>query len=131
MSRQAVIVAAGEVGQAFRQNAFAIGEVSSNVDHQIRGSVDRINQIAGQLAALNHQFQQNIAAKQDAGLDAQVHSTIEELSQVANFTVLQAADGTFNVYLGGQTPLVIGSDQFKVSADFSAPQTVHIISTTC
>jgi flagellar hook-associated protein 1 len=123
VSRQAVLTAAGEVGQAFHQNAFAIGEVSANVDHQIRDSVDGINQIAGQLAALNRHFQQNIAAKQDAGLDAQVHSTLEELSQVANFTVIRAADGTFNVYLGGQTPLVIGSDQFKVSADFSAPQT--------
>src|SRR5207253_6368614 len=44
-------------------------------------------------------------------------------SDLANFTVIKASDGTYSVYLGGQTPLVIGHDRFTVSVDFSAAQT--------
>jgi flagellar hook-associated protein 1 FlgK len=122
-SRQAVIDAAGQVAQEFHQNAAGIATVSTNADNQTRAAVGTVNQIAGQLAAINHHFQQNAGASQDAGLDAQLHAALENLSQVANFTVLKASDGTYSVYLGGQTPLVIGGDQFSVSADSSSPQT--------
>ena len=61
---------------------------------------------------------------ENASLDAQVHAALENLSQVANFTVIKMPDGTSNVYLGGQTPLVLGNQQFGVSANLSAQNTV-------
>jgi flagellar hook-associated protein 1 FlgK len=124
VSRQAVLNAAGQVAQAFRQNATGITQVSTNVNDLTRGAAATINQIAGQLATFNRDLQKGFQSSQDPALDAQIHAALENLSQVANFTVIKLSDGTYSVYLGGQTPLVIGGDQFNISADFSAPQTV-------
>jgi flagellar hook-associated protein 1 FlgK len=85
--------------------------------------VATINQIAGQIAALNGQIQSDPASSTDAGLDAQIHTALESLSQVANFTAIQSADGGFNVYLGGQAALVLGQNQYAIQAGFSSGQT--------
>ena len=48
------------------------------------------------------------------GLDANLHASLESLSQLADVTVQFAADGTATVLLGGgQTPLVIGNQQIR------------------
>jgi flagellar hook-associated protein 1 FlgK len=85
--------------------------------------VDNINQIASQIVAINQQYASDSQATQDAGLDAQMHTALENLSQLANFTVLKSSDGAYNVYLGGQTLLVLGTSQFNVSAGGSSNQT--------
>jgi flagellar hook-associated protein 1 FlgK len=38
--------------------------------------------------------------------------------------VVPTTDGQFNVYLGGQTPIVMGTQALNISANFSTPQTV-------
>jgi len=124
VERQAVINAAGQVAESFNTTANGIAQVSTNIDNETNGNVATINQIAEQLAAFNQQYLNSSQASQDAGLDAQVHSALENLSQVANFTALKMPNGTWNVYLGGQTPLVLSNQQFTVSADMSAPNTV-------
>ncbi|HEX4714602.1 MAG TPA: hypothetical protein VH164_06710, partial [Ktedonobacteraceae bacterium] len=45
------------------------------------------------------------------------------LSSSVNVSVVQANDGTFNLYLG-QTPLVVGSYSSHISAGFASQQTV-------
>ena len=41
---------------------------------------------------------------------------------MANFTVIRASDGSFNVYLGGQTALVLGQTQYAIQASFPSGQ---------
>ena len=65
----------------------------------------------------------------DAGVDAQLNSTLDQLSQYVNFSVLQQSDGTLSVYLGGQTPLVVGEQSYAIQGDFSTPQTAILSST--
>ncbi len=65
----------------------------------------------------------------DAGVDAQLNSALEQLSQLVNFQALQQPDGTVTVYVGGQTPLVVGGQTFAISGDFSRPQTAVLSST--
>jgi flagellar hook-associated protein 1 FlgK len=48
---------------------------------------------------------------------------LESLSSIANFSTIKTSDGGVNVFLGGQTPLVLGSEQLQISADFSSPTT--------
>jgi flagellar hook-associated protein 1 FlgK len=98
--------------------------VSNNVDNQTRATVAQINALTAQIAHLNSEYQANSAAGSDAGLDAAMHSDLENLAGLVNFSIIKSNDGTFNVYLGGQTPLVIGGSQLKLSTDFSSPQTV-------
>ena len=123
VARQSVIAQAGQVAQAFNQNALGIQQVSNNADSQMRDNVTQINQLAAQIAGINQQFRANSAATSDAGLDAQMHTALENLAQVANFSIVKTSDGGLNVYLGGQTALVVGENQYSIQADFSSPQT--------
>jgi flagellar hook-associated protein 1 len=123
-TRQNVITQAQGIAAAFNQAAIGISTVSNNVEQETRDSVATINQIAGDLANINRQYGASPGGSSNAGLDAQVNSDLENLSQVANFTVVPTANGQFNLYLGGQTPLVMGSEVHNISADFSTAQTI-------
>jgi flagellar hook-associated protein 1 FlgK len=122
-AEQAVITAAGQVARSFNQAAAGIAQTSSGIESQTSSTVAQINQIAGQIASLNQQYQNDAASTGDAGLDAQMHSDLENLSQLANFSTIKSGDGSYNVFLGGQTPLVLGNQQFQISAGFSSGQT--------
>ena len=64
-----------------------------------------INRLGAEIAELNQHFSSSPDGQQNPGLEAQAHAALEELSQFAKFTVLREPNGSFNVYLGGQTPL--------------------------
>ena len=72
------------------------------------------------LRELNKQFRADYRAQQDAGLNAQLFSTLEELSQVADTTVLRQEDGSVTVYLGGQSLFLLGDRLYPVTADYSS-----------
>jgi flagellar hook-associated protein 1 FlgK len=123
VARQNVITQAQNLASSFNQAATSINSVSSNVQQETGNSVATINKIAQDLSNLN----KNYAATGDvtnAGLDAQKNADLESLSEIANFTVVSAGQGQINVYLGGQTPLVLGQQAYGVSASFSTSQTV-------
>jgi flagellar hook-associated protein 1 len=119
-SRQNVLDAAGQVAQSFNQTAQGIAQVAGNVATETTNSVTQINQLASQIAALNQQFATNADAGKDPGLQAQLNSALESLSSIANYSTIQLSDGGVNVYLGGQTPLVLGTQQLQISAGTSA-----------
>jgi flagellar hook-associated protein 1 FlgK len=123
-TRQNVITQAQGLATAFNQAAAGISAVVSDVQQETGDSVATINQIAGDLANINQQYGASPTGGSDAGLDAQVNSDLENLSEVANFTVVPTTGGQFNVYLGGQTPLVMGGQAMNISANFSTPQTI-------
>jgi flagellar hook-associated protein 1 FlgK len=123
VARQNVLTQAQTLASSFNQAANSITAASSNIQQETINSVAAINKIATDLSNLN----KNYAASGDvtnAGLDAQKNADLESLSEIANFTVVQAGGGQFNIYLGGQTPLVMGQQAFDISANFSTPQTV-------
>jgi flagellar hook-associated protein 1 len=122
-TRQNAITAAAQVAQSFNEAASGIAQVSNGINSQTASTVNQINQLASQIATLNSQYQGDSESEQDAGLDAQMHTDLESLSTLTNFSIVQSNNGTFNVYLGGQTPLVTGGQQFQISADFSSGQT--------
>ena len=123
-TRQNVVNQAQALATAFNQAAIGLNSASSNVDQETGNSVATINKIAGDLAAINQRYSASPSGSTDAGLDARVNSDLENLSEVANFTVVPTTNGQFNVYLGGQTPIVMGQQAYNVSADFSTPQTI-------
>jgi flagellar hook-associated protein 1 FlgK len=122
-TRQGVLAAAAQAVRSFNEAAAGITQVSTGVASQTSATVGQINQLASQIASLNSQYQRDATSRQDPGLDAQMHNDLETLSTLVNFSMVQSNDGTFNVYLGGQTPLVIGNQQFQISAGFSSGQT--------
>lgn len=119
-ARQSVIDAAGQVAQGFNETAQGIAQVAGNVATETTNSVAQVNQLTSQIAALNQQFATNPDAGQDPGLQAQLNTALESLSSVANYSTITLSDGGVNVYLGGQTAVVLGSQQLQISAGTSS-----------
>jgi len=118
-SQQTVITGAQQVALAFQQVYATLNQNQSATNVQLQQAVSQINSFASQLAADNQQIQKG--DRNDAGLDAQIHSTLESLSEYGDITATQQSDGTWTVLLGGQTPLVMGSQQYSISLSFSTP----------
>ncbi len=123
VSRQDVINAATTVAQDFNDASNGLLSQGAEMDQQTSDVVTNINQIASTIAGINAQNRVDPNGGIDAGVDAQLNSALEQLSQLVNFTALQQTDGSITVYIGGQTPLVVGNETFDIKADFSTPQT--------
>lgn len=129
VSRQAVLDQAQTVAQTFHHTAAGLASEGTNIDEQARSTISDINRLASTIAEINGQNRVDPSGGIDAGVDAQLNSTLEELSQEVNFTALQQSDGSITVYVGGQTPLVVGNQTFAISGDFSTAQTAVLSST--
>src|ERR1039458_3736175 len=135
-AQQAVINSATNLANAFQQTATGMAQAAQNNSSQIDQTVVQINRLAGQLAGYNSQAMR--AATPDAGLDAQINSTLEQLSQYVNFTASQQPDGAVTVLVNGQVPLAMGANTYAlqdqpVAADPTspnpgAPPTISILS---
>jgi flagellar hook-associated protein 1 FlgK len=118
-SRQAVVDSAQQLALTFQQASANVATSFNGTGQQIQQAVSQINRLAAQLQADN--IQRLKGHSQDAGLDAQMHATLEQLSEFGDITTLTQADGSITVLLGGQTPLVIGTHQYDLSVSFSTP----------
>jgi flagellar hook-associated protein 1 FlgK len=123
LSRQMVLEKAGMVAQSFRQTAYGLSGVLNDLDRQARDVVSAINRVVGQLRTINETRRKLGHHSHDAGVESQVYAKLEELSALADFQAIQAEDGTFTLFLGGQTPLLIGDTQYPLTLDLSATQT--------
>ena len=124
VARQTVIDASAQLAQSFNRTASGINQVSSNVANQTASAVAEINRLTAQIASLNQQYRASAAATHDAGLDAQMHQALEDLSGLVNFSIIKSDNGSINVYAAGQSPLVIGNNPYSLSAGFASGQTV-------
>ncbi|MDQ2900166.1 MAG: flagellar basal body protein, partial [Acidobacteriota bacterium] len=118
-SRDSIIANAQKVVDAFHQADTALSQVSADTDQQLRSTVGQINNLAGKLQQYNVERKRN--SSPDAGLDAKVQSTLEDLSQFADISTTVGADGTTTVLLGGQTPLVVGANNYSVQIGLTPP----------
>ena len=118
-SQQAVLTSAQALAQGFQAAAASLSQTTSQLNQQITSSVQQINTIATQIAADNAAIEQS--STPDAGVQANLESSLENLSQIADTTVTFASNGTATVLLGGQSPLVIGTQQYQIQASFTDP----------
>ena len=129
VQRQTVLNAAATVAQQFNAAASGLSSQGVNLNQQARSIIGSINQLASTIAEVNSQDRADPSGTVNAGVDAQLYSSLESLSQYVNFTTLRQSDGTFSVLLGGQTPLVVGDKAYAIQGDFSTPQTAILSST--
>ena len=117
--RAVVINTAGQVVSEFQQAAKQLTTAQSFSERNIQLTLDQINQAAVAVRDFN------VARAQESGPDpgasANLHATLENLSKLVNIQVLNQADGSATVLLGGQTPLVIGSQVDPLSLSFTSP----------
>ncbi len=117
-SRQTALDRANALAGAINAASANLGGASASLDTQSKSAVDRINGLAGRIADLNGVARSSIEASHDAGLDAQLNNDLEELSKIANYAAIRQADGSVSVFLGGQTPLVLGDKHLQINAGF-------------
>lgn len=118
-ARAAVLDAAGRMARSFQQTAADLSRVCSQTDRQLQQTVTRINELAGVVRDCNAERLRS--GSEDPGLDAKLHAALEELAEVADFTALKEADGSYTLLLGGQSPLVSGETVHAVSLSYSSP----------
>jgi flagellar hook-associated protein 1 FlgK len=110
----AVIDAAQQTAAAFQQAAVQLNQIQASTTNDIQSTVAQINQDAGAIQTYNQQISQQ--AQPNAGLSAQLESTLENLSSLANVQVLKGIGGMVTVLLGNQTPLVEGNQVNAIQA---------------
>jgi len=119
-ARQAVLDGAAKVASTFRQAADGINSTANDIDNQLDNIASQINAIGANLATLNAE---RTTGSQDPALDAKIYSNLEQLSGLVNFSVLYPANGAVTVLIGGQVPLVIGSNHFDIQSVVQQPAT--------
>ena len=119
-AQQAVLNAAQGVGQAFQQQANAISTTSATADSDLSNLVAQVNTISGRIQQDN--IQAANGGTSDPSVQADLFNNLEQLSQIVPITSLRESDGTTTVLLDGQTPLVIGQQQYQISANLTVPQ---------
>ncbi|MGA2882391.1 MAG: flagellar hook-associated protein FlgK [Bryobacteraceae bacterium] len=128
VARQTVLNNATTVAQDFNDTANGLLSQTNDLHQATSSTITSINQLAGTIAQINSENTKDPTGGVDAGVDAQLNSALEQLSQYVNFTVLQQPNGPLSVYVGGQTPLVVGAQTYAIQGDFSTPQTAILSS---
>ena len=118
-ARQSVLNGASAVATAFQQTASQLTSVANDTEQQIQQTVSDVNNLVSQLQADNVKIRNG--GQKDAGLDAEVTNTLDQLSQYVDITVLPQSDGTKTVLLNGQTALLVGADQYQIGTDLNQP----------
>jgi flagellar hook-associated protein 1 FlgK len=117
--RQNILQRSRDLAARFQEAAAGLSEAARNTGGAIQGSVDKINALAARITEINVARRNNYEAKNEPGSDAALHEALEQLAEVADFTLLDHPDGTVSVHLGGQSILAIGDRYYPVTADVS------------
>lgn len=128
VARQTVLNDAATVAQNFNDTANGLLSQANSLQESTSSTIQAINQLGSTIAQINADNPVDLNAGVDAGVDAQLNSALDQLSQYVNFSTLQQPDGEVSVYLGGQTPLVMGDQSYAIQGDFSTPQTAILSS---
>ena len=118
-ARQSVLDNAGTLAQSFQDTAQALTDASRSAEQQLGDTVDKINTLTASLRDYNAEARRG--TRGDAGLDARVHSTLEDLAELVDFTAIPQEDGSVTVLAGNSVPLVIGDRQYSLHLDFATP----------
>ena len=118
-ARQAVLTAAGNLATAFNQTASGLASAATTAQSQLQQTVSQVNTLLGQVQKLNTAGMADRG--NDSGVDAQMNTVVQNLSQYVPVTATKQADGSYTVLLDGQIPLAMGSQDFPLSFNMYQP----------
>lgn len=129
--RQSVINAAEQFVNSMKQTSNDLQQNVAQITQEVSSNVDAVNRLAARISDLNKSNMQNASAA--ASNSSELYATLEELSEIANFTTLNASDGTTTVLLNGHIPLVVGGNTYPIglsmvsSGSTNAPPSARIL----
>ncbi|HEY1206250.1 MAG: flagellar hook-associated protein FlgK [Bryobacteraceae bacterium] len=116
VARSTVLSSADSLAQQFNGAAAGLSNASTSLNTEISGTVATINGLTQQISQLNTQLKDDPGSRTDPAVDANLHNALESLSGYVNITALWQPDGSVNVLMDGQTPLVMGDTQYALQA---------------
>ena len=109
--RVSVIGKAGALGASLAQSRQSMTSVQQNLDEALRGSIERVNLLAEQIAALNTQISVTETVGEPANdFRDQRQTLLQELTSLTGATVREDFDGQVNVIAGGL--MLVGGARF-------------------
>ena len=115
--KQNVIAAAGDLAVSLNRTAESLMHQAQEAKEQIGSTLSAIDSIAERIRIHNSERRQGRSA--DAGIDARLHSDLEQLAELVDVQALWQEDGSVTVLAGGQAALVVGDRRYSVSAVFA------------
>ena len=114
--RQAVITAAENMAQNFNSSSASLTSLQQNADASVTQSVNQINALTPQIAALNAQISAAVSTGQNAGsLMDQRDQLLNKLSGLAGIAEIDAGNGNITVTTTSGAALVVGNKSFQLT----------------
>ncbi|MFN7920518.1 MAG: flagellar hook-associated protein FlgK [Bryobacteraceae bacterium] len=123
-ARQRTIETAKDLAASFRFASSALGAATTGGQTEINSVVSKINRLGELVQTYNREVRTDHRKLEDPGLEAQVHATLEDLSNLVGIQVVSGNEGSLQVLVGGQTTLTVGENLYPLSADFSTGKAV-------
>ena len=126
-ARQVALDRADSLARSFRSMATALVEAGRSTGQALVARVDELNRKLEEIVAINNIFRQDFRAQDDPGLQARLANLLEDVSALADVSVLRREDGSVALYLGGQTLLASGSRAYPLAVDSSDSSRVELL----
>lgn len=128
--RQGVLTAAGNLANAFNQTAANLDSQRANLDLNVTQTVNEVNTLTGQIAALNQQITnlENVNEDASAFLDKRTN-LIRQLSGLVDVSVIQTDHG-ISLTTSNGTPLVTEGTSFPLTTALGSGAQQHVFSQT-
>lgn len=121
--KENAVAAGSELVASFRKTARQLTDLADDNANEIRSVVDRVNRLAGRIQEYNSRIR--TGAVEDAGVDAGIHSSLDELAADVNVDAIRQDDGTYTLRLDGEH-LVIGAELYEMSVSIDSDSRAHI-----
>jgi flagellar hook-associated protein 1 len=114
--RQAVLTAGQNLASAFNQTSSALTTIQRNVDLSVTQTVNQINTLTQQIAAVNTQVSAATAAGQNPGpfVDER-QQLINQLSNLVDVSEINAGNGSLTLTTSSGAPLVVAGQSFALT----------------
>lgn len=115
--RQGVVLAGQSLAQSFNVIATNLADARRYADAEVRLAVDEANELTERIAALNGRLSAAPSGtSMAASFEDQLHGALHELAEIVDIDVIQNADGSVGVAIGGGRALVSGPRSFALGA---------------
>lgn len=124
--RQTVLSNATDLVNDFHSASSAISQLQTGLNESVPPSVNEINQLTTQIAALNQQVASMQSAGQNPGsAEDQLDQLVSQLSQLTSLQTSNTSNGE-TITTGNGTPLVVGNQSFALSTTTGPNGTMEV-----
>jgi flagellar hook-associated protein 1 FlgK len=121
VARQQVVAQGQLLSGSFNDLASRFDSAARDADTALRQTLDQVNALAQQIAALNGAIASAPAGAVDALKDQQA-AALQSLSSLIDIGVMNRQDGGVDVTIGNGRALVVGANPYSLTASSNPPQ---------